>query len=36
LLSTLTKENQEMKMRIEDGTLDQNLLREDLNKIEES
>jgi len=36
LLSNIMKENHEMKMKIEDGTLDQNLLREDLNKIEES
>lgn len=36
LLSNLTKENQEMKMRIEDGNSDQSLLRNDLVSIEEN
>lgn len=36
LVANLTKENQEMKMRIEDGNSDHNQLRHDLNSIEEN
>lgn len=32
----MTKENQELKLKIEDGTSDQHRLRADLNKIEEN
>jgi len=36
IIQQLTKENQELKLKIEDGSSDQLRLRADLNKIEEN
>lgn len=36
MIQQLTKENQELKLKIEDGYSDQNRLRSDLTKIEEN